>query len=514
MSKRQIVNIINFIRDIEPRLEMDLMTPVLEQIKLLKQYNLKGTFMLQYDSLIDTAYTDILKELDPTQFEIGVWFETVQPLVEKAGAVWKGRYPWDWHSYCGFSVGYTRTERKNMIDILFNDFKAIFGYYPKSFGSWAFDTYTLDYANETYGLDAACNCKEQWGTDGYTMWGGYYGQGYYPSKKNVFAPSQTAENQITTPVFRMLGSDPIYQYDCGLDINAGLAAFQGVITLEPVYTGKSGGGGVNSWVDWYLKENFNGKCLSFGYTQAGQENSFGWKAMKNGLTYQIEQIAEMKSNGLLEVETLGETGRWYKNEYETTPPSTITALNDWKDTNKKSIWYSSKNYRANLYSENNELWIRDIHMFKDAYIERYIEDICTTNEMIYDNLPIIDGNRFSGNGIRSGIWFEYNGSKINFDELIYDEFDNNAVITCKTSVCGDIKITFTDDSMKIQSDKEITLKPYYDSRISQWLDVTDVTANEIGFIYNNFKYRIEITNGIINDDFSVICEDTVINFKI
>jgi hypothetical protein len=43
-------------------------------------------------------------------------------------------------------------------------------------------------------------------------------------------PAQTAANQIPVPVFRMLRSDPIYQYDAA---NPGEG--QIVVTLEPVY---------------------------------------------------------------------------------------------------------------------------------------------------------------------------------------------------------------------------------------------------------------------------------------
>ena len=53
MSNRQIVNIINFIRAVEPRSPMDLMTPVKEQIRLMKEHSLRGTFLLQYDALVD-----------------------------------------------------------------------------------------------------------------------------------------------------------------------------------------------------------------------------------------------------------------------------------------------------------------------------------------------------------------------------------------------------------------------------------------------------------------------------
>ena len=50
-------------------------------------------------------------------------------------------------------------------------------------------------------------------------------------------------------------------------------------------------------------------------------------------------------------------------------------------------------------------WIRDIYLFREDYRERYLENVCTTNDLLYDNLPFVDGNRFSGNGIRVAcIW--------------------------------------------------------------------------------------------------------------
>jgi hypothetical protein len=269
---------------------MDLVLPVQKQIELMKQHNLRGTFLLQYDAMLDPVYVDLMKSLDPAQFEFGVWFEVVQPLVEKIGLTWRGRYPWDWHVHCGFSMGYTKPQRETLLDELYSKFKEIFGYYPRVFGSWFFDTHTARYVSDKYGVDAFCNCKEQYGTDGYTLWGGYYGQGYYPSRTNVFLPAQNEAQQIPVPLFRMLGSDPVYQYDLGLDPESGAKPIQNVITLEPSYN-IGGGGGHPGWIEWYMKENFNGECLSFGYAQAGQENSFPWDRIRQGLTYQFPLFA-------------------------------------------------------------------------------------------------------------------------------------------------------------------------------------------------------------------------------
>ena len=59
----RIVNIINFIRQLEPRdnniTENVLYETVCEQVKLLKKYNMRGTFLLQYDALINLSLIHI-----------------------------------------------------------------------------------------------------------------------------------------------------------------------------------------------------------------------------------------------------------------------------------------------------------------------------------------------------------------------------------------------------------------------------------------------------------------------
>ena len=88
MEKRNVVNFINFIRGVEPRESYSIVEPVIEQIKIHNELKIKCTFLIQYDALIDPVYIDLLKDLDRTQYEIGVWFETVQPLVEKVCLKW------------------------------------------------------------------------------------------------------------------------------------------------------------------------------------------------------------------------------------------------------------------------------------------------------------------------------------------------------------------------------------------------------------------------------------------
>lgn len=397
-----ILNIINFVRGCEPRDPgIDLVEPVREQIALLKKHGLPGTFLLQYDAMEREDIVSLLRPLDPEQFELGIWMEMNRPHAAAAGLPWRGRpgFDWDWHANVGFTVGYTPREREALVDAIIGKFRATFHREPASVGSWMLDAHTLGYLSDRYSIVASCNCKDQWGTDGYTIWGGYWNQGYYPSRSNALCPAQHASQQIPLPVFRMLGSDPVTQYDLGLT-DAGPIECQHVASLEPVY---SNAGANAAWVDWFARQNFGGNSLAFAYAQAGQENSFGWPAMREGLTYQFSLFAAMREKGL-RVERLMDTGRWYRERFATTPATAVCALEPFGQRNAQSIWYDCKNYRANLYHDQRGARIRDLFLFDERYEERYLREVCETEYLVYDNLPVIDGNRMSGGGILAGGW--------------------------------------------------------------------------------------------------------------
>src|ERR1700710_2641479 len=120
-SQPRIVNIVNFIRLLEPRdpkiTEEVLYETVVKQVEMMKKYQLGGTFLLQYDALLDPRYQKLLKSLPANSFEIGAWWEIPQPLVEKAGLQWRGRYPWDWRANIGFFNGYNPEKSGKTIEV-------------------------------------------------------------------------------------------------------------------------------------------------------------------------------------------------------------------------------------------------------------------------------------------------------------------------------------------------------------------------------------------------------------
>jgi hypothetical protein len=502
--KRNIVNIINFIRGVNPRQPgRDLVEPVINQIRLAKEYNLKTTFLIQYDAMIDKRYSELLIKEKNENIEIGGWFEVVQPLVEKAGLNWRGRegFSWDWHANVGFSVGYTPIERELLADIFMEEFENNFGCYPKSIGSWFMDAHILAYMEKRYSIKAACICRDQWGTDGYNLWGGYFSQAFYPCRNNMFSPAQSIENQINVPVFRMLGSDPIYQYDAGLEDLYTPSKWQPVLTLEPSYPTC---GGNMDWVKWFFRENFENSSLSFGYTHVGQENSFGWKTMGEGLEKQIKYLSKQVEKKNIQVETLLESGEWYKAEYKVTPASSVTAKSDWKDEGHKSAWFCNRYYRANIFFKKDIFWIRDIHRFDEDYEERYLDQVCESAAAVYDNLPIVDGYRWCGNNIRSGLYLvslKEEGDEIPLKgaEILITEDEEQLNVKWDLLNGSCIKIDCKEKAIEFSNTEEAK-EPNWAVQI-KWnpeadVPIINVDEKKVSYIYNKYSYCIKSGAGI------------------
>ena len=387
VNQPRIVNIYNFIRNSDYRVrnsEEILFETTRQQLELIKPTKMPATWALQYDALINPKYQKLLKEQAGPDDEIAAWWEIPRQLAEKAGLKWRGHdHDWDSTANVGFSPGYAPDERRKLVDIYMADFKEVFGYYPKTVGSWFIDEVTLEHMVKRYGIVASCNCKDQVGTDGYTLWGGYWNQAYYPSRVNAYMPAQTKGGQIDVPVFRMLGSDPIYQY----------GRVNGMFTLEPVYPGS---GGSEAWVGWFMKNLIQQPSLAFAYTQAGQENSFGWDGMKTGLTMQIALMEKQSKAGEIQIMTLAQAGKWFKSRYPLTPPTSMVSLDDWKNQNRKTVWYNSRFYRLNILWENEGFFIRDIHRFDEKVVSVTHDSALATSSLAYGTLPVMDGSLWSG----------------------------------------------------------------------------------------------------------------------
>lgn len=498
---QRIVNIVNFIRQNDYRVEnseQKLYETVERQIDLLKHNDLPATFLLQYDALVDKRYQQLLTNDLDEHFEVGAWWEITQPQVEDAGLTWRGDHPWVSQANIAFTTGYTKAEREKLVDVYMKKFKEVFGRYPQSVGSWFIDAHTLQYMKDNYQIIASCNCKDQVGTDGYTLWGGYWNQAYYPSKRNAYMPAQNEEQQISVPIFRMLGSDPIYQYDCSLGGNG-----QGVITLEPVYEHA----GMNrEWVESFMDCIANQPCLAFSYAQAGQENSFTWEGMAKGLEMQMPLIAAMRQQGQLRVETLGESGKWFSKQFKVTPATAVTAMDDSQHLGNKTVWYNSRYYRANvLMNAGGKLRFRDIHLFDERMKSNYLDTPGEGSYFEFTTLPIVDGLLWSTPTDSTSLRLVKLDEKGNSQELLLKNMEvqedgKNLIIHVTDTNNKSFNLEFNERGFSITSDKTnyqwaaelvITNPGIHPFTVSK--------GKEISATHNGFAYQMAITAGKVED---------------
>lgn len=497
----RIINIINFIRQTDYRVENAdslLYETVCEQVKLVNKYDLPATFLLQYDALINPLYQDLLKSKLNDHSEIGAWWELTQPQIEAAGIKWRGEHSWVSHANIAFSTGYTKEERERLVDVYMAKFKEIFGTYPKSVGSWFIDAHTLGYMYDKYKIVASCNCKDQVGTDGYTLWGGYWNQAYYPSRINAYMPAQTEEGQIPVPIFRMLGSDPIYQYDDGLGQER-----QGVISLEPVY---EKAGMDRRWVDYFLESIVNKPCLAFNYAQAGQENSFTWSNMSKGLEMQIPILDSLRKENKIRVETLGESGAWFKECFKVTPATAVTTLTDVRGEGNKTVWFNSRYYRANLLWEKGTFRFRDIHLFDEGYKSAYMEKPGDGNQFLFYTLPVVDGFMWSEGLDRAGlriVRLDKDGDKeeLSLDHPVVTEIGKDTlVVSAEDSKGHAFKITFYETRFEVAAlSKEADLSWALELKVAagKELPFTVIEDKAVNASFDGFNYVITCEKGHI-----------------
>jgi hypothetical protein len=384
------INVVNFLRGSEPRSAVDLLLPAQEQMKLIVARRLPATWLLQFDALVAGPFVSFLRAKMPADHEVGFWFEMCEKLCRAAEVAWRGRpgVEWDGRPAVAFTIGYTPAERVRLADAAIAGFKNVWGRFPKSVGSWNFDSVTLAYLTEQYGIDAFSVCRDQVATDGFTIWGAPIA-GYFPSKSNLWSPAVDPGNQINTPIFRMLGQDPVYYYDNVFKLPDGKVVHE-PDTMEPVWVS----GQSRRFVQTFLGAIAQAPALRFAYAQLGQENNFGWPAMAAAYPMQMDALARLRDAGSIFVETMGESGRRFKRAFATTPAQAQVVLEDpFGNTGpaQRSVWYQSRFYRANLHVKGDVAFLRDLTVYSDGYRQPFLKEATREDEVQQRMLAILDG---------------------------------------------------------------------------------------------------------------------------
>ncbi len=495
------INIMNFIRGDEPREKTDLMEPVREQMALIKAHSFPATWLLQYDALVDGPFVEFLKTEMPASHEVGIWFEMNRRICDDAGIAWRGNPDWEWdyHVPVAYPIGYTPDERRRLADTAAATFKRVFGRDLKSVASWNLDAVTVAHFSDKYAIDAFGNCRDQIATDGFTIWGCPIA-GYYPNRVNAWSPAVDAANQISSPIFRLLGQDPTYYYGEGIPAPD---------TMEPVWdTGRN-----EIFVDRFLDMIANAPTQEFGYAQLGQENSFGWPSMRQAYPMQMEKLAKARSEGHLTVETMGDSGRRFKRAFKSTPPQAQVMLEDSLGRSsppQRSIWYQSKYLRANLHFRGNQFYLRDLHVYNDKYPQPYLTDPVRQHGIEQRMLAVLDGYHWSDDEARGGrngrramgrfALIDATGHERSLEMLgIPAVAENSSELTTEISLKGGgrFRAVFTDK----QIDLHVTGVPAASqfALIFEWeasrSAIRQVKPNQLNYTFNAFDYSVRVGGG-------------------
>ncbi|MBQ7343523.1 MAG: hypothetical protein IJW53_02020 [Clostridia bacterium] len=482
----KVVNIMNFARSYEPRdleTERMLADTTRKQLDLVNEMGVPATFLLQYDVICNDEFVKMIKERAGENIELGFWYEVVEPLTTACGMPYNSKrgWKWDWYINPGFSVAYPLREREVLINEAMRKFREVFGYYPRTVGSWLLDTHTVNYLCDNYEIDAICYCRDQVNTDAYTFVGGYFNQGYYPSRNNYFTPAASEETQINVPVFRLLGPDPIYNYDNGKYKSDEID--RGPYTMEVVY---NTGGRNPKIVDWYFDSYYNNESLGFAYMQIGQENSFAAYDIIEPIAMQIEKAKKLDD---VIFEKMGDTGLNFKKKYSSTPATAVCALTNWDYSDCQSVIYDSKHYTANIMRVDNKVFIRGLYLFDDRIADVYNTSPCTTFDAVYENMPIVDtyyqrGDTDGGYGI------------------ILDE--SAAPFTAAKTDEEELTVSWNDKSVTFKDNSVIINNCQLNFAYSMVNTKIDVKSDHIMFEYKSHKYRLDVSGADITSEDGVI----------
>ncbi len=334
--------------------------PIVDQYSASAKYNFPVTWLLQYDALTDQELINEVKSFDVSG-EKGVFLEISKSLADDSGVVYTQGLKWSDPGVI-FLSAYSQSERRVLIDTLFNQFKKDFGYYPKSVGAWWIDSYSLNYIKNKYGLEAILIVANQKTTDSYGVWGQWWGYPYYPSKYNVLVPAE--KNSSNTVVIQWAQRDPVLAHGEGsIYSNFSLQANDYIRSGKDI-------GYFRNLVDTYLD------CQNpLGQVTIGLETGMESIAFNGEYISQMKVLSEYKN---LKVVTMSDFAREYKNIYPENP-----------DKIAIGSWNLAPSFRENKILGDNVAYNQNISFSdyfladKSNFLERSLPIAGPNNQGVY-----------------------------------------------------------------------------------------------------------------------------------
>lgn len=474
-ESNSFVNVVNPIRGKDGWEEKyDPTVTIYGQVEVLTRLNIPATWLIRPDVFEDKELLNVIKDSIPQKHERGLFLEVTPIWSQKAGVIYRKSQSWHFAESV-FLTGYEQKERIKLIDSSFENFKTIFGYYPKSVGAWWIDSFSLNYMQTKYGINSALIVSDQYSTDHYQIWGQFWSTPYFPAKTNALFPAQTIDDKLPVVISQWAARDPVNGYGKGVE--------ESTLSVQPndyIDFHKLDINYFTKLVDIYTTQNLN----SFGQLVVGLENSYSWEKYKDEYQKEMQVLSDKSKKGQFELTTLNTFADWYIHKFTKVSPAHIIVADDPLQTNKKTIWFMNPYYRVGLFISNNEVAFRDIRQYIGGSKELCYDITCKSINFATNATRVLDE-------VTNGYKWKIDQGKIK--DLNISKKDDRYLVEYKNQANEARVIEFLPRDIGI------------DGRISS-IDSTILKAQENNLDTRNAQYRIDqnsispisITNIIFN----------------
>ncbi len=385
----QIITLVNPIRiSVYSQKPVDSLKNQYEQVANKK---LAASWLLTYDILSFPGIKEVIQTMNIDQ-DIGIFMEVTENFATNMNITYQKTDSWH-RSNSLFLSGYSQVDRIKFIDGVFEKFKLQFGYYPTSVGAWWIDSFSLEYMQKKYGVNANLVVADQLGTDGYTIWGQYWAAPYYPSRNHAAMPAQSIENKLDLVNLQWAPRDPLNGYKSPGELRGSLYSTQDYysIGLEDSY--------LEGLINLYAGRGKN----EFGQITFGLEGDFSPETYLANTQYSkyLDIAKKFAEKGNFTIANMQQFSHWYRQKYPNLSQEYIVESEDLlKNTKNKVIWYQNPNYRAGLVFDESSKKLRliDLRVYQKNFQEPFFSSINGQIELNI-NLPsvidtVIDPQRY------------------------------------------------------------------------------------------------------------------------
>ncbi|MBO4868699.1 MAG: hypothetical protein J5585_03200, partial [Clostridia bacterium] len=146
--------------------------------------------------------------------------------------------------------------------------------------------------------------------------------------------------------------------------------------------------------------------------------------------------------------------------------------------------------------------------FREKYEERYLHAVNDSISMTFDNLPFVDGNRYSGSGVRAGLYPYVDGKRLTYTSLSYSEQGSGASVTFYGTAAGDFTVAMTEDGIRFTAQSDFELKNESKGGDDEPRKRADGSILRLN--YRGFDYTVQVGAGTLADENTFRSEDGVL----